>query len=205
VSNPSKRKGDRAERAAVAYLTELTPHLVSVSKPQRKLGAGRAEDTGDLWVFHDVAVQVRSYAGRRIGEAIRTSAVDAARQAANARLPYALGMVPVPRAQRAAVRWLACVTEWPAVPAREPVRFELVGRMLAWLRDDLGPYGYDPRPRTERIATLRCMGGGLVVVAPAEAWTAAFAGVRAAVGADAASCSSTQAPGPAAVPDGSAR
>ena len=170
MANPSKAKGDRAERDAVAYLVETVPHLVSVTRPQRKLGAGRAEDTGDLWVFHDVAVQVRNYDLAAIGRAIRSAAVDAAAQAANGDQPYALGMVPVPRAKQGTVRWLACVTGWPEPPVREPVHFELVGRMLTWLRDDTGPYGYDPRPRTARIATLRCTGGDLVWVAPIEAW-----------------------------------
>ena len=42
--------------------------------------------------------------------------------------------------------------------------------MLTWVRDDYGPYGFDARPRTSRIATLRCAAGGLVWVSPMEAW-----------------------------------
>lgn len=179
MANPSKAKGDRAEREAVAYLVETVPHLVSVGRPQRKLGAGRAEDTGDLWVFHDVAVQVRSYDLSKIGAAIRSAAVDAAAQARNGGQPFALGMVPVPRARPGTVRWLACVADWPVPPAREPVRFELVGRMLAWLRDDDGPYGFDARPRASRIATLRGHGGGQVWAAPVEAWLGALQSLRA--------------------------
>jgi hypothetical protein len=73
--------------------------------------------------------------------------VDAERQAGNGDLAYGLGMVPYPRARPGSVRWMACCTRWPTDPVREPVRFELVGRILVWLRDDLGPYGYDARPR----------------------------------------------------------
>src|SRR6478735_12765266 len=58
VPNTNKRKGDRAEREAVAVLCELAPDLV-VARPQRLLGAGRREDTGDLWVFPGVTVQVK--------------------------------------------------------------------------------------------------------------------------------------------------
>ena len=177
--NPSKAKGDKAEREAVAYLTEIVPHLVSVAKPQRKLGAGRAEDTGDLWVFHDAAVQVRNYDLATIGKAIRSAAIDSAAQAANGGLPLALGMVPVPRAKAGTVRWLACVTVWPQAPVREPVHFERVGRMVTWVRDDCGPYGFDARPRTTRIATLRCTDGGLVWVSPMEAWLEILPSLRA--------------------------
>lgn len=178
MANPSKAKGDRAEREAVGYLIRAVPHLVSVPKPQRKLGAGRAEDTGDLWVFDDVAVQVRSYDLSAIGKALRSAAVDSAIQATNGGYPFALGMVPVPRAKQGTVRWLASVTDWPKPPVREPVHFEVVGKMLAWLRDDDGPYGFDARPRTARIATLRCTGGGVVWVSPMEAWLAALPSMR---------------------------
>ncbi|GAA3634687.1 hypothetical protein [Microlunatus ginsengisoli] len=178
MSNPSKAKGDRAEREAVAYLVAAVPQLVSVSRPQRKLGAGRAEDTGDLWVFDDCAVQVRSWAVAQIGTAIRSAAIDAAAQARNGDLAHGLGMVPVPRAPRGSVRWLACCLDWPAVLPREPVHFELVGRMLAWLRADVGPYGFDARPRTTRIATLPRSGGGLVLVAPMEAWLTGYSTLR---------------------------
>ncbi len=177
MANPSKAKGDRAELAAVAYLTQAAPHLVSVHRAQRKLGAGRADDTGDLWVFHDVAIQVRAYDLARIGTAIRTAAVDAAQQATNAGVPYALGMVPFPRARAGSVRWLACATRWPTAPVREPLPFELVGRALTWLRDDIGPYGFDPRPRRARIAALTSTEGP-ALVAPIEAWLDAFATAR---------------------------
>lgn len=181
MANASKAKGDKAEREAVAVLLGLAPDLVSVSRPQRKLGAGRAEDTGDLWIFHDCAVQVRAYAMPRIGLAIRSAALDAVAQAHNGDLPHALGLVLIPGARQAGVRWLACAAEWPWPVCREPVPFELVGRMLPWLRDDDGPYGYDARPRAERVAALRGSatdGGSRILVAPVEAWLAGFRQAR---------------------------
>ena len=58
MANSNKRKGDRAEREAVAAVCRLAPDLV-VERPQRLLGAGRGEDTGDLWVLPGVTVQVK--------------------------------------------------------------------------------------------------------------------------------------------------
>lgn len=205
VRNPSKAKGDRAEREAVAELVSLAPDLVSVHNPQRKLGAGRAEDTGDLWVFHDVAIQVRSYDTSRLGIAIRSAAVDAVVQATNAGVPYALGMVPIPGSRKGTVRWLACGLDWPDSgptpdsrtdgplvdlrdgPCRQPVEFRQVGRAITWLRNDDGPYGYEARPREARVARLPQITGpwtagdtrgGGVLVAPVEAWITAFRRAR---------------------------
>lgn len=176
MANPSKAKGDKAERDAVAYLVEQVPHLV-LPRAMRKLGAGRKEDTGDLHVFGDVAIQVRNYRMEQIGQAIRSSAVDALEQAANGDLPYALGMVPYPRARAGTVRWLATWVTPPTDLDVEPIEFKLVSKALSWVRDDEGPYGYEARPRTSRIAHL--VGpGAAVFVAPCEAWLERYASTR---------------------------
>lgn len=127
MANPSKAKGDKAERDAVAYLVEQVPHLV-LPRAMRKLGAGRKEDTGDLHVFGDVAIQVRNYRMEQIGQAIRSSAVDALEKAANGDLPYALGMVPYPRARAGTVRWLATWVTPPTDLDVEPIEFKLVSK-----------------------------------------------------------------------------
>jgi len=86
VTSPSKRKGDAAELAAAKALAELTGLPV-----RRKLGAGRADDTGDLYGIPDTVVQVKNYAdsGRAIRECLRDSPV----QQANDGATFAASMV----------------------------------------------------------------------------------------------------------------
>lgn len=173
MANSAKQKGDRAELEAVRMFQAMAPDLV-VAKSMRMLGAGRAEDVGDLHVFHDVAVQVRNYAMTSIGSAIRSSAIDATAQALNGDRPFSLGLVPYPRARAGTVRWIATALEWPVDSGVEPVEFSMVSKALAWVRDDEGPYGYMARPRHLRIARL---GGGKttpVLLAPVEAWLDAY-------------------------------
>ncbi len=57
MSNPKKQKGDRAELEAAALLTDLLGTPV-----RRKLGAGRADDTGDLDGVPDHVIQVANWA-----------------------------------------------------------------------------------------------------------------------------------------------
>lgn len=175
--NSSKAKGDRAELDAVRMLLAAAPDLCH-DNAKRMLGAGRAEDVGDLYVFPDVAVQVRNYAMAAIGQAVRSSAEDSVAQAANGRVPFGLGLVPFPRARPGSVKWLACVSRWPGALPIEPIPFALVGRALAWVRDDAGPHGYMAYPRESRIAALGGPGTP-VLIAPVEAWLVAY---RAATG-----------------------
>lgn len=177
MANSAKDKGDRNERAAVAYLLETAPDLVSVSRPQRKLGAGRKEDTGDLYIFHDAAIQVRALAN--MGQAVRSAAEDSVVQAHHGDLEYALGMVPVPRARKEQVTWLASTTldRWPE-PVEPVAEFSLISKALTWVRDDKGPHGFRVWPREERIGILGGP-GKTVLIAPIEAWLAAFGRARA--------------------------
>lgn len=172
MANSSKNKGDRAEREAVEYLQQVAGDLV-VPRAQRMLGAGRADDVGDLRVLPDVAVQVRNYKLDSLGAALRSAAVDAVAQAANGDMPHALGLVPYPRARAGSVRWLAT---WVRTPAGLPVEvheFASVSKAAAWVRDDQGPYGYRVWPREQRVAHLGGRGDH-VFVAPAEAWLALY-------------------------------
>ena len=57
MSNPSKDKGDRGEREAAALISGLLGYEV-----KRKLGAGRAEDTGDMHGLPDTVIQVANWA-----------------------------------------------------------------------------------------------------------------------------------------------
>ena len=55
MGNPNKNKGDRAEREIATLLTEKLGQPV-----RRKLGAGRADDTGDLDGPPNWTIQVKN-------------------------------------------------------------------------------------------------------------------------------------------------
>lgn len=177
MANPSKAKGDRAEREAVFMFTELCGDLC-VTKAMRMLGAGRSEDVGDLHVFDDAAIQVRNYKMSSIGSAVRSSAKDAVIQAGHGDKDFSLGLVPYPGARAGTVRWIACVdpSSWPGdfdVDALHVAEFATVSKILDWVRADAAPYGFIAYPRTERVGLLTG-GSGPVLVAPIEAWVAAY-------------------------------
>lgn len=181
MANAAKNKGDRAEREAVRHLQELAPNLC-VEGAIRMLGAGRMDDVGDLRVFDDVAIQVRNYRPEALGAALRSSATDSTKQAANGRVPIGLGMVPIPRARKGTVRWLASVEQWPT-PLWEhggliqPEPFKMVSRAIAWLRDEKGTIERPAVSRNLRVAHLTGAGAP-VFIAPIEAWLEAYASVR---------------------------
>lgn len=85
MANPSKRKGDRGE-LELARLLEAELGI----RVQRKLGAGRKEDTGDL---HGLAfpVQAKNYVD--ITRALREALNGARDQRQNAGAPCAAGAV----------------------------------------------------------------------------------------------------------------
>lgn len=112
--NANKNKGDRAEREAVDALVALSSGLQLTPLQMRALGAGRKEDTGDIHVFPDVAIQVKNYAAARLNAGIREAAVGALRQAGNGLLDYHLGMTVIPRARKDGLRWAASAVTWVA-------------------------------------------------------------------------------------------
>jgi len=166
VVNSSKRKGDRAEREAVTVLRGLAPDLV-VASPQRLLGAGRREDTGDLWVFPGVTVQVKCRADPL--NALRAAADGATAQAARAGSRFAVGLIPLPRARAHAVRWVACCHHWPAPVPAGTSRFRSVARALTLIR------ARDPAvPRSHRLTVVDRAGSTPLFLAPVEAWVDAY-------------------------------
>ena len=142
----------------------------------RMLGAGRKDDIGDLFVLPDTAIQVRALAN--IGEAIRSSATDSVKEAGHEDMLHALGMVPILKTRAHQVRWLACTSPeaWP-VPVDPAAEHAIVSKALAWVRDDTGPYGYRVWDRLERIGLLGGSGEA-ALVAPIEAWAAAYRHAR---------------------------
>ena len=96
MTNPSKDKGDEAEREAARLLADLTGWPV-----RRKLGAGRTDDTGDLDGIPDSVCQVKNYP-RDITRAVRECLDELPQQQDNAAAPYAFGLV-----RRPGGRWFA--------------------------------------------------------------------------------------------------
>lgn len=108
MTNPQKAKGDSAEREIAAIINALTGWPV-----RRKLGAGRADDAGDLDGIPDTTAQVKSY--KDVQRGIREAIDDLDRQRANANTTHAVAFI-----RRPGGRWLAVQTvgQW-ATTARE--------------------------------------------------------------------------------------
>jgi hypothetical protein len=86
VANPQKRKGDRAELACAALVSEL------LGVPARRaLGAGRADDVGDIHGVPGVAIQVADWAD--LAQALRIKPPAADVQAVNARALYGVAFL----------------------------------------------------------------------------------------------------------------
>lgn len=94
--NPSKAKGDKYERESAVLLAELSGWPV-----RRKLGAGRADDTGDLEGVPQTTVQVKGYPSDLI-RSIRETLDELPTQQANAGTPFAAGLI-----RRPGGRWFA--------------------------------------------------------------------------------------------------
>jgi hypothetical protein len=98
MPNPSKAKGDRAELEVAALLTDLLGFPI-----RRKLGAGRADDTGDLDGIPDTVVQVANYADWVRAMRIKPPASET--QQANAHATFGVTAIRMPRG-----RWLFVMT-----------------------------------------------------------------------------------------------
>jgi hypothetical protein len=82
VSNPQKRRGDRAEREVAAILSDELGVTC-----RRELGAGRRDDCGDIRL-DNTCIQVKNY--RSLDEATSKAHMDALeRQQANADAEFA--------------------------------------------------------------------------------------------------------------------
>lgn len=165
--NPQKDKGDRFERLALALWIHRVPDLL-VDRPERELGAGRAEDKGDLKVLPDCAIQVKAH--NDTIRAVTQAAAGADRQKGHREAPLGVGMVPVIRARSTSVKWLMCAHEWPTDP--EPGSYlvtGLTGRAVERVRDDGCRI-----PREQRLALVVRAGKPDVWVGTFEAWVTAY-------------------------------
>lgn len=88
MTNPSGAKGANAEREIAALLSaELGVEVV------RKLGAGRAEDTGDLYGLEDTAAQVAWWPQRGVLRAVREKPDECEWQRINADATYCVSFI----------------------------------------------------------------------------------------------------------------
>ncbi len=86
MTNPFKRKGDKAEREVQALLNDL------LGVPaRRKLGAGRQDDMGDIDGVPDTVIQVASIA--RLNVAVRVKPIEAEQQRERAKATHAATFV----------------------------------------------------------------------------------------------------------------
>lgn len=111
MTNSAKAKGDRGELEAAKLLADLTGYPV-----KRKLGAGRAEDTGDLCNVPQSTVQVKAY--KDIVRALREALDECPKQQANAGTTFGFSMI-----RRPGGRWFVAMTPEQAMTMlREAVR-----------------------------------------------------------------------------------
>lgn len=165
--NRSKAKGDKAELDATEWFKFGYPDLV-VPRPKRMLGAGRKEDIGDLWVFADVAIQVKAYAPTSLSAALYDAARTSVDQAANGDMPFALGMVKMHNARPGTERWIASVTEWPE--ECDPVPFKAATDAAKWASTHPAPM--------QAVALVSRGGATPIFVAPMIHWMEVYRRTR---------------------------
>ncbi|WP_114906727.1 hypothetical protein [Ornithinimicrobium murale] len=174
MANAAKNKGDKGERDAVVALIQRTPHLlVQDRRPMRALGAGRKDDEGDLRVLPGTSIQVKFW--NNLTRACREAADGAVRQAKNAQNPYAMGLVPIPRANTAvgSLRWLAAGYSWPGgIDQWEPVP-TFGGAQIAVKHLQSGFGGRVPL--SLRMTRVKAKGSKTLYIAPVEAWLESYA------------------------------
>jgi hypothetical protein len=98
MANPQKNKGDSAEREIAKLLDDLLGTGV-----RRKLGAGRADDVGDLDGLPNTTAQVKNYTD--LLRAIREGLADLEVQQANAGTTHGVLFV-----RRRGGQWIAIQT-----------------------------------------------------------------------------------------------
>ena len=98
MTNPQKTKGDKAEREIAGLLDALIGGNV-----RRKLGAGRADDTGDLYGIPNTVAEVKSYANVATG--IRSAMAGLELKRINAQADHAVAFIRRPGGE-----WLAVTT-----------------------------------------------------------------------------------------------
>ena len=99
MANPSKRRGDDAEREVAARLAELTGWPA-----KRALGAGRKDDIGDIHGIPQTTLQVKNRPND-VPRSIREGLACLQRQQANSGDPFGAVLV-----RRRGGHWIAVLT-----------------------------------------------------------------------------------------------
>ena len=86
MSNPKKRKGDKAEREAAELLTEVTGFQC-----KRNLAAGIPDDVGDIYGIPNCVIPVADYKDKSKACLVKPREVEIQRQ--NADVKFAASMV----------------------------------------------------------------------------------------------------------------
>lgn len=92
MSTSSKRKGDKAELEIAGILADQLGVRI-----RRKLGAGRADDEGDIEGLDQTTVEVKNYPKTGIAAAINEGLADLEREQANAGTTFGVLFVKRPR------------------------------------------------------------------------------------------------------------
>lgn len=92
MGNISSQRGAQGERDASRLLNDLLFAGIEVVK--RKLGAGRAEDTGDLHGLEGFTIQVAARAN--LGQVLQDKTLECERQQAHAREPFGVTLMKLP-------------------------------------------------------------------------------------------------------------
>ena len=101
MTGPSKVKGDRAEREAIALLNDL------IGCGRRKLGAGRKDDEGDIDSVPDTVIQVADWAN--VARAVREKPVECEVQQARAGALFGVSMI---RLRGGVWRFVSSPAQW---------------------------------------------------------------------------------------------
>lgn len=88
----SSQRGAQAERDAAALINDLL--FGGQERVKRKLGAGRAEDTGDLHGLEGFCLQVAARAN--LGEVLQIKALQCEAQQAHAQEPFGVTVMKLP-------------------------------------------------------------------------------------------------------------
>ena len=98
MAHPSKTKGDKAEREISAILSDQLGVTV-----RRKLGAGRADDEGDLEGLEDWTLEVKSY--NDVATAVTQGLADVTAEQANAGSTFGAALI-----RRRGGQWFVAMT-----------------------------------------------------------------------------------------------
>jgi hypothetical protein len=112
MANPQKRKGDKAELEAAELINTMLRAYGCPVSCRRALGAGRQDDTGDIFGLRDHTIQVASWADTAAAALVKP--IDAMAQMKNANANFASTFV---RFRGGGFRVVLTVDQWARLVA----------------------------------------------------------------------------------------